>query len=371
MNETSFGEQKSFLFWKGRVALYAILRALGIGPGDDVVVPGFTCVVVPQAVRFVGARPVYVDISEERFNLNPNQLTSVLTSSTKAVIVQHTFGLAADLDAIKAVTAPRGIRIIEDCAHTMGTLYHGSEVGTLGDAAFFSTQWSKPITTGLGGIAVTKDPEIAKGLEAFERRCISPSFREKWALRAQRSIHQKFFKPSLYWTAMSLLRLLARTGFFIGSSANAELDGNKPDGYEKRMGPFQAWLLRAATAQLEANWDHRRHVAKVYAESIAQIGLETFTVAQGTEPVMVRYPVLVSNKRRTLDAARRARIEIGDWFVSPLHPLTEHLERIGYRPGECPVAESVSQHVINLPTHSRVDADTIRRTCEFLRSMRR
>jgi dTDP-4-amino-4,6-dideoxygalactose transaminase len=142
-----------------------------------------------------------------------------------------------------------------------------------------------------------------------------------------------------------------------------------PDGYEKSMAPFQARLLRTATGQVEANWDHRRHVAKVYAESLAQIGLKPFTVQQGTEPVMVRYPVLVSDKRRTLDAARKARIEIGDWFVSPLHPLTDHLDRIGYRSGECPVAESVSQNVVNLPTHPRVDDDMITRTCEFLRQI--
>ncbi len=207
-----FDELQTFYFWKGRVALYGILKALGIGPGDDVVVPGFTCMVVPQAVRFAGARPIYIDICEETFNLDVNQLRSVLTPNTKAIIVQHTFGLAADVEAIKSIAVPRGIKIIEDCAHSMGTLYHGAWLGTLGDAAYFSTQWTKPITTGLGGIAVTRDPEIAKGLAAFEQETISPSFREKCALYVQCRIHQAFFRPSLYWTARDTFRLLSRMG---------------------------------------------------------------------------------------------------------------------------------------------------------------
>ena len=363
-----FDELRTFYFWKGRVALYGILKALGIGPGDDVVVPGFTCVVVPQAVRFAGARPIYVDICEETFNLDANQLRSVLTPNTKAIIVQHTFGLAADVEAIKSIAVPRGIKIIEDCAHSMGTLYHGAWLGTLGDAAYFSTQWTKPITTGLGGIAVTRDPEIAKGLAAFEQETISPSFREKCALYVQCRIHQAFFRPSIYWTARDTLRLLARMGLFVGSNSSEELSGLKPDGYEKRMGPFQRRRLKTQMAGLRASSDHRIRVAQAYEELINQIGLTGPTVLEGTEPVMLRYPVLVSDKPRTLDAARRARIEIGEWFVSPLHPLTEGLEQLGYRPGECPIAEEISRRVINLPTHTGVDAATIARIGEFLRN---
>jgi perosamine synthetase len=369
VNQTPFEQPATFFFWKGRVALYGILKALGIGPGDDVVVPGFTCVVVPQAVRFAGARPIYVDIGEETLNLDPNQLGSVLTSNTKAVIVQHTFGLAADMDAIRTITDPRGIRIIEDCAHSMGTLYHGEMAGTLGDAAFFSTQWSKPITTGLGGIAVTRDPEIAKGLGAFEQECISPSYRERWPLYTQLKIYRMFFQPSRYWKAQDLLHALAERGLFIGSSSSQELDGNKPEGYEKRMAPFQIRHVRAALARLQAVCNHRRYVARAYAETLKLTGLKTAAALKGTEPVILRYPVMVADKQRTLEAARKCQVEIGDWFVSPLHPLTGQLTRVGYRPGECPVGERVSQHVVNLPTHLRVDDKTIGRACEFLRGV--
>ncbi len=369
MNQFPMEQMATFFFWKGRVALYGILKALGIGPGDDVVVPGFTCMVVPQAVKFAGARPIYVDIDEGTLNLNPNQLGAALTPNTKAVIVQHTFGLAADMDAIKTIANSRGIRIIEDCAHAMGTLYHGEIVGTLGDAAFFSTQWSKPITTGLGGIAVTADPAIAEGLRTFERECISPSYRDRWTLYTQLKIHQMLFKPSRYWNALDLFHALANTGLFIGSSSPQELDGSKPEGYEKRIAPFQLRQFRAALTRLQNVNDHRRYVARVYSETLKPAGFKTFAVLKGTEPIMLRYPVLVADKLGVLEAARKCRVEIGDWFVSPLHPLTAQLTRVGYRAGECPVGEKVSQHVVNLPTHPGVDDKTIGRTCEFLRSV--
>ncbi len=371
MAKGSFQESTGYLFWKGRVALYAILKAMGIGVGDEVIVLGFTCVVVPQAVRFTGARPIYADVDESTLDLNPNQLSSLVTDRTRAIIVQHTFGLPSDVDSIKAIAAPKGIRIIEDCANTMASLYKSRKVGTLGDAAFFSTQWSKPITTGLGGIAVTNDAEIARRLEAFERQCIDPSFREALALSVQFRIHRVLFRPSLYWTALGVLHGLSRLGLFVSSSSSQELNGEKPKGYEKRMGAFQAKALKTAMAEVEANWAHRRYVTARYAEAIKRMGLQTITFPEGTQPVMLRYPVLVSNKEKVLKEARRRRIEIGDWFVSPLHPLTEGLEGLEYKWGECPVAESVARRVINLPTHPKVDDRTIARTCEFLESMER
>ncbi len=357
---------RPFLFWKGRVALYAILKAMGIGPRDDVVVPGFTCVVVPQAVRFTGARPIYVDVEPDTFNIDAKGLAAVLTPNTRAVIVQHTFGLAADIDAVRAVTEARGIQIIEDCAHTMGTTYRGKEVGSLGDAAFFSTQWSKPITTGLGGIAVARDPLVAARLDKLEGDYATPSLRETCALYLQQNIHKHFFKPALYWTALDWLHGLARFGMFVGSSSAQELTGEKPGDYEKRMAGFQAELLRKGTVTAGANWDHRRRIAGLYAERLAQIGLNGIRVLPGTAPVILRFPVIVRDKVKVVREARKRRVEIGDWFVSPLHPLTEHLERVCYKGGECPVAENASRHVINLPTHPRINESEAARICEFL-----
>ncbi|MEK9149797.1 MAG: DegT/DnrJ/EryC1/StrS family aminotransferase, partial [Candidatus Desantisbacteria bacterium] len=149
-------------FWKGRVALYAILKALGIGEGDEVLVEGFTCVVVPNAVIFAGAKPVYVPPDPKTYNMDISQIESKITSKTKAIIVQHTFGLPSDMDSTLDIAKRHNLRVIEDCAPALGADYKGRKVGTFGDAAFFSSQWSKVISTGLGGVAVTNDPEIGE-----------------------------------------------------------------------------------------------------------------------------------------------------------------------------------------------------------------
>jgi perosamine synthetase len=366
MMTNDFPRQSTFYFWKGRVALFGILKALGIGPGDEVVVPGFTCVVVPQAVRFTGARPIYVDIRGGSVNLDPALLPSVLTSRTKAVIVQHTFGIPADVDAIVAATAPRDIPIVEDCAHCMGATYHGHGIGTFGNAAFFSTQWTKPVTTGLGGIATAKDPELAKKLEAFYRSCVDPQVREELILYLQYAIHRLIYRPSVYWFARSLLHALTNAGICVGSSTRAELNGSKPADYDKRMAGLQMRVLKGALLHLRSSCMHRQDVAKRYREALMSIGLPVLDALPDTEPVYLRYPTLVNDKQRLLREAQRLHIEIGDWFVSPVHPLTNELWKVGYDAGACPVAEDLARHIINLPTHSKVNNTTISRICDFV-----
>lgn len=124
-----------------------------------------------------------------------------------------------------------------------------------------------------------------------------------------------------------------------------------------------------ALARLQAVSEHRRDAARVYAETLKPTRLKTARALEGTERVMLRYPVMVPNKQGSLEAARKCRLEIGDWFVSPLHPLTGQLTRVGYQPGECPAGERVSEQVVNLPTHLGVDNKTMARTCEFLRNV--
>ena len=113
--------RRAAYFWKGRVALYAILKSLGIGEGDAVVVPGYTCVVVPAAVHFVGAEPVYVDIDPATFNLTlPNVLDVVGDRPVKAIVVQHTYGIPADIGPILRWAAEHDVAVIEDCCHALG-----------------------------------------------------------------------------------------------------------------------------------------------------------------------------------------------------------------------------------------------------------
>ena len=141
--------------------LHLILAALGIGPGDEVIVPAFTWVSTANVVLYCGATPVFADIDPHTFNINPADIAHRVTSRTKAVMVVHLFGLCADMDAIRAVV-PAHIPILEDCACAAGATYKGKFAGTLGLAGAFSFHPRKSITTGEGGMVTTNDSAYAE-----------------------------------------------------------------------------------------------------------------------------------------------------------------------------------------------------------------
>jgi perosamine synthetase len=172
------------LFWKGRVAPYAILRALHIGRGDEVVVPAFTCVAVPNAVMHTGAMPVHVDLDVTTYTPDVAAVRAAIGPRTRAIVAQNTFGLSSDVDALVAVAARHGAVVLGDCAHGLRGAYRGKPNRVAAHAAFYSTQWSEPISTGLGGIAVTPGPVLARVLRALERTARDPTLVEQRLLQA-------------------------------------------------------------------------------------------------------------------------------------------------------------------------------------------
>lgn len=363
-------DTQAFAFWKGRVALYAILESLGIGPGDEVIVPGFTCVVVPNAVLYRGAVPVYVDIEGTSFTMDVSDIQRKITKRTKAIIVQHSYGIPTEMDAVMALASKAGIPVVEDCAHALGSTYKGRIVGSIGDAAFFSSQWSKPYTTGMGGIAVSADRNLCRKLASVQARYARPGLKEVSLLRLQMAIYHRFFTPGVFWIAMRTLKVLSKAGLFIASSSKEELVGAKPAGYEKRMSDFQAVRGVRELSQLKENLASRERLAGLYSRLLRDAGFDPVTIPPGCKPVLVRYPLLVKNKAAVLTEAQRRGIEIGSWFEDVIHPAGSPLKEMGYSPGQCPVAEHVVQLIVNLPLHRRVSETDALRTVEFMKEMR-
>ena len=133
------GAKYAFGYANGRMGLYSILQALGIGSGDEVIIPAFTCVVVPNAIIYRKATPIYVDIDPKTFNIDISLVEKRITSKTRALYAQHTFGLVCDIEGLNALGAKYGIPVIEDGAHALGASWKGNPVGSLADVAFFST----------------------------------------------------------------------------------------------------------------------------------------------------------------------------------------------------------------------------------------
>lgn len=158
----------------GTLTLEAALRVVGVGPGDEVIVPPYTFIATANAVRLVGATPVFVDIEPDTYNLDVTRMEAAITPRTKAVIPVHFAGLPVDMDRLLPLAAAHGLAVIEDAAHAHGTTWRGTPAGTLGQIGSFSLQQSKNLTAGEGGLLITNDDELAAKLWSFANQGRNP-----------------------------------------------------------------------------------------------------------------------------------------------------------------------------------------------------
>jgi len=358
------------LFWKGRVALYAILKAIGI---KEVILPAFTCVVAVNPIIYLGAKPVYVDVDPITYNIDVKMLEreNVKTlRKAKAILAQNTFGLSADLDAISEIAKKYDLFVIEDCAHGFGGFYKGKPNGTIADVSFFSTQWNKPFSTGLGGFAVTKNPEIAERLRVMEKTFIRPSARDEMVLKTLLFVRGKL-ATGLYWPAVKTYRWLSKKNLILGSSQGEELESPvMPDGFEKGFSGIQSKRGRKELENFDKILEHRKKIASFYKTILSDMEIEPPYEPDYAVHTYLKFPLLIKDRMKFFKLAEKEKIELGDWFVSPIHPITKDFERWHYRWGENPVAEKVSRHIVNLPTHSQVTEDYVDRIAQFLKKNR-
>jgi dTDP-4-amino-4,6-dideoxygalactose transaminase len=361
---------KAFSFWKGRVALYAILKALGIKEGDEVILPGYTCVMNVNPIKYLGARPVYVDIEPDTFNINTDLLEEKITEKTKVIIAQHTYGYPCRMDVIMNIAARNGIAVVEDCCLAFGSKYKGKTVGTFGKAAYFSFQWNKPYTTGLGGMAIMSDVELASKIESLRvNEMCSPSRKEVMMLWAQLAVYRLFIYPRTTALAQRLFRYLTKKGAVVGSSSSREFQPVMATNFFKGISGVQAGSGLRQLKKIEQNIRHRKELADLYDKLLEQKGWPSRNYSRSImDPVMVRYPARIAEKQKALVEAAKAGIELGSWFECPLHPIETPLAAYNYEVGMCPVAEKASNEVVNLPLHPRVNERTAKRTVEFITS---
>ena len=362
-----FHAQKSFLFAKGRVGLYAGLRAMELPRGAEVLMPGYTCMVVPSATQFAGLKPVYVDIDPKTYNVAPKLLKQSVSPDIAAIIVQHTYGIPCDMTAVEAWASPRDIAIIEDCCHVFGSLHSGRLCGTFGQFAFMSGQWNKPFSTGLGGMLLVNDAVLADAVERLvEKELKQPGWLVNLVLRCQIAAYDLLVHPAtamimtLVYRAMNSLRLVK------GSSSPDELRGVMPADYFTAMAPCQMRRGLQELARIDENISHRIKLTAFYHAELSKLGFAPLAIRGVPEMPLLRYPVRVANKSEVLQHAVTSGVEIGSWFECPLHPQGTRQEDFGYQEGMCPEAERAASEAINLPTHLKIDMRTAEHVLLFL-----
>lgn len=368
--EASFGNGRCFLLSKGRTALYAGLRAMDLPPRSKVIVPGYTCMVVPAAVQYAGLEPVYVDIDPRTYNLNPDLLAQAYSSDVSAVIVQHTYGIPCEMGTFKAWADSKGMPVIEDCCHTFGARCGDQLCGTFGRFAFMSGQWNKPFSTGLGGMLLVNDTGLADRVADIIRdEATAPGRLRNLLLLAQILAFERLVTPRTVGWVTDFYRALTKYGLAIGSSSQEELDGTIPEGYFAKMASCQVKKGLREMARIDQNIEHRKRLTARYSKTLPRLGFAALPTAMADDRPLLRYPVRVANKAEVLREAKKARVEIGSWFEVPLHPEGTRMEDLGYLPGMCPEGELASKQVVNLPTHMKVSESTADTTLEFLRKV--
>jgi perosamine synthetase len=309
----------------GTAALHLALVALGVGQGDEVIVPTLTFVATANAVTYCGARPVFVDSEPETWNLDPAQVEAKITARTKGIIAVHLYGHPAEMDALRRIARRHGLFLLEDAAEAHGALYKGRRAGALADVAAFSFYGNKIIATGEGGMVVTNDDALA-----------------------------------------------ARVRLLRGQGMDAELRYWFPViGYNYRMMNIPAAIGLAQLEQAEWHMRRRREVATAYLKLLGDVpGLRPQGESELVQHAYWMFTVILDEMRAGRDEVMK---QLGERGIEtrpvfyPLHILPPYREAA--RGGEFPVAERLAGRGISLPTWAGLNRENIDYICGSLRAV--
>ena len=298
----------------GLDALHLALRAMDVGPGDEVIVPSNTYIATWLAVSQCGATPVPVEPDERTYNIDPTLIEAAITPRTKVILPVHLYGQPADMDPILAIARKHGLRVLEDGAQAHGARYKGQRLGAHGDAVAWSFYPGKNLgAMGDGGAVTTNDPEIAD-------------------------------------------RLLVLRNY--GSRVKYV---NEVQGYNSRLDPLQAAILRVKLAHLD-DWNSRR--AAIASQYSAELPKSNFVLPNTSEWAVPAWHLYVIRTKER-ESLQRHLAEAG--IVSLIHyPIPPHLQRayesLGCKPGRFPLAEAISNELLSLPIspHQKMtDVDSV------------
>ena len=365
------GVKYAVSFNSGRSAFLAILNALNLNKSDEILLQAFTCNAVPNPVIWSDLKPVYVDCDERTFNIDIEDLKRKISPRSRAVVVQHTFGLPAEMDESLEICQENNLILIEDCAHSLGAEYKGKKVGTFGKAAFFSFSRDKVISSVYGGMVTTNDDELAGKLKNYQEKIGYPSC--CW-------IFQQLLHPVLMnWLILPTYRIFGKyllilfQRFHVLSKAVhwKEKRGRKPGYFPKRIPNALAILALNQFKKLEKFNNHRKEIARFYYDEITKTCPELVeglpSNPEDKKQGYLRFAVKHPKAHEIIKKAWQKNLLIGDWYTTPIAPYDTKLDKMGYSFGSCPKAETLSKITLNLPTHINISKEEAQKIIEFLK----
>ncbi len=301
-------------------ALHLSMLALGVGPGDEVIVPAFTWLTTASAVEYVGGTPVFVDVSHDDCNISVASIEGAITSRTKAIVPVHLFGAAADMDPIIEIADSHGLSVVEDAACAIGTLYNGKPVGSLGAIGCFSFHPRKIITTGEGGMATTNVPEWARILRCL--RCHGDSGRAEFEAEEHGPWSMSDFTMA---------------------------------GFNFRLSDIQAAIGVAQISRLPELIAERRRLAAGYCERLSGMNNLMLPVTPMADPGHTYQSFVVSIegadrelRNRVMTSLRAADIETRPG-THAVHRISYYSKKYGLHQDDYPVAAMLADTTISLP----------------------
>ena len=314
------GAKEAIAVNSGTSALHLALLASGIGPGDEVITVPFTFVATVAAIRYTGAKPVFVDIATDSYTMDVSRLEKVISRRTRAILPVHLYGQPADMDPIVETARRHDLLVIEDAAQAHGAKYRNKPVGSLGDLACFSFYPGQNLGTyGEGGAVVTNNPVFARKIRML---------RDWGAERPYEHVLQ---------------------------------------GYNYRMEAIQGAILRVKLRHLDQWTSSRRAHAARYAEELAAIGIKAPVEMPYSQHVYHVYAIESVHRERLQQHLAAQQIQTGIHYPYPVHLTGAHAD-LGYKRGEFPVAEHAAARVLSLPMYPEMDWDAPRQVGAAIRS---
>ena len=304
----------------GLDALMLVLKAWGIGAGDEVIVPSNTYIATALAVTYVGATPVFVEPDIRTFNIDPARIEAAVTEKTRAIMPVHLYGQPCDMDPIMAVAGKHGLLVLEDCAQAHGATYKGRTIGTFGDAAGFSFYPGKNLgALGDAGATVTNDEALAA------------------KVRALGNYGSDYKYHHIY------------------------------QGNNSRLDELQAAFLSAKLPHMERMNTERRRIARMYLEGIRHAEIVLPYVMEETVPVWHIFAIRCK-RRAELEAHLSARgIGTNKHYPIPMH-LQDCYKDLGFKKGDFPIAEEISATELSLPMYYGMTDEQVRYVIDAINS---
>lgn len=314
----------------GTTALHLALRAIGVGEGDEVIIPAFTMIACAFSVCYCGAKPVFVDCDRETWNINPDLIEEKITSKTKAIMAVHIYGHPCNIDPIQKIAKKHNLLIIEDAAEGMGSLYKGKKCGSLGDIACFSFFANKMITCGEGGVVVTNNQQFYDNCRYFKNLCFPLD------------------KPRAFL--------------------------HDDIGFNYRMTNVHAAIVLAQLEKVDTYIKLRREHAKQYNERLKDVkGITLPCEKEWAFNSYWMYSILIEddfklNRDQLMPALKQEGIDTRPFFIS-MH-RQKSLENFGCDcSGEYPVTDEIAQKGLYLPSGSGLKEEQIDYICDTIRKI--